>query len=68
MPTIYTKPCIHCNKISTIDAETQQQYDDYIAGIKLVQNIYPEKSVDERELLISGIHPKCWEEMYPENN
>ena len=68
MPTIYTKPCIHCNKTSSIDAETQQQYDDYIAGIKLVQNIYPEKSIDERELLISGIHPKCWEKMYPENN
>ena len=67
MTIIYTKPCIHCNLISTIEA-SDEQYAEYIEGIKYIQDVFPEKSADERELLISGTHPKCWDEMFPDED
>lgn len=33
---------------------------------ELVQNAFPYLSADEREMLISGICPKCWEKMFGE--
>lgn len=40
---------------------------DYAAwqGGELVQNAFPYLSADEREILISGICPKCWDNMFP---
>lgn len=32
----------------------------------LVQNAFPYLSADEREMLISGICPKCWDGMFGE--
>lgn len=29
----------------------------------LIQNVFPQLTIDEREQLISGICPKCWELM-----
>lgn len=29
-----------------------------------IQNVWPEKTPDERELLMSGIHPDCWDKMF----
>lgn len=31
---------------------------------RLIQNALTELNADERELLISGICPKCWDEMF----
>jgi len=33
-------------------------------GGELVQNAFPYLSADEREMLISGICPECWEKMF----
>lgn len=33
---------------------------------ELIQHVWPEWSVEERELLISGTHAACWDELYPE--
>lgn len=33
---------------------------------EFVQVVWPEMTPDERELLISGTHPACWEELFPE--
>jgi hypothetical protein len=32
---------------------------------EFIQDALPELSTDERELLISGICPKCWDVMFP---
>lgn len=39
---------------------------DYAAwqGGELVQNAFPYLSADEREILISGVCPKCWAETF----
>lgn len=61
-------PCPCCGSTSTIklDAKQTRQFDEgmkkYEAG-ELTQNAFPFLNPDERELLISGICPKCWESM-----
>lgn len=37
-------------------------------GGELVQNAFPYLSVDDREILVSGICPKCWAETFGEED
>lgn len=39
-------------------------YWEWVNEGKLVQNAFPYLSADEREMLISGICPKCWESTF----
>ena len=32
----------------------------------LIQDAFPGLSPDERELLMTGTHPACWDAMFPE--
>lgn len=41
---------------------TDEQYNKYIEGEDNIQNIFPDWPVDEREMLISGICGKCWDQ------
>lgn len=43
---------------------TFQQYKQWKYGKDLVQNIFPEKKPEIREMLISGICPECWKKMF----
>jgi hypothetical protein len=38
-------------------------YDRWQAG-EHIQSVWPEFSADKREMLISGTHPKCWDELW----
>ena len=42
--------------------------DDFFAwqGGKCAQDAFPYLSTDDREMLISGICPKCWDSMFDE--
>ena len=42
--------------------------DDFFAwqGGKCAQDAFPYLSADDREMLISGICPKCWDSMFDE--
>ncbi len=61
---VQTKPCISCGEVSTLELEPEKVR-RYEAG-EHVQNVWPEKSPGERELLITGTHPDCWDKMFPE--
>ena len=54
--------CPFCGAISNIpcDEDALAQYD---AGA-LVQDAFPYLSADEREMLISGICPTCWNDTF----
>lgn len=41
---------------------TDEQYNKYIEGEDNIQNIFPDWPADEREMLISGICGKCWDQ------
>jgi hypothetical protein len=46
---------------------TQQQLNDFFNGrLGLAQEAFPHLSVDEREFIISGIHPIEWRELFGE--
>ena len=60
-----TNPCPLCGKTSTVEIE-QDKMDRWRQG-EYVQNVFPEWTADERELLITGTHPKCWDEMFEQD-
>lgn len=63
-PTTHvTKHCNHCNG-STRVFMTREQEVRLERGEEYVQSIFPHIHMDKREVLISGIHPECWEEMF----
>ena len=61
-----TQICPHCNKDAAVSV-VRHHYHRWIAG-ELAQHAFPEMKPEDREMLISGIHPQCWEEMYPEED
>ena len=57
-----TPPCMGCDQSSVVPLE-----DDKYARWKLgafIQQVWPEKSDEERELIMTGTHPACWNEMF----
>ena len=57
-----TKPCYHCGDSGLI-AVTNSDLERYKNGA-LMQEAFPEMSIENREMLISGTHDKCWNEIY----
>lgn len=51
--------CGHANEV----AVNEEDYWDWQDGA-LVQDAFPYLSADEREMLISGICPTCWEKTF----
>lgn len=54
--------CRHANEIAINEAD----FWDWQDGA-LVQDAFPYLSADEREMLISGICPNCWDGMFGED-
>ena len=57
--------CPFCGKVNEVGVN-EMDYWDWQDGA-LVQNAFPYLSADEREALISGICPKCWNKMFGED-
>ena len=55
--------CKCCGKPVKIEM-TDDQYNKYIGGDDLIQNIFPELSPGIREMLISGTCPDCWKKIF----
>ena len=58
--------CPFCGKAHEIEVN-EIDYLDWQDG-ELVQNAFPYLSADEREMLVSGICPKCWNESFGEDD
>lgn len=58
--------CKYCNKIYKIPV-FKEDLEEYNKGEKLVQECFPYISPEYRELLISGMCPECWDNLYEEN-
>ena len=65
IPVFYKKICFHCNN-ETQFLMTQQDYDRWKIDGEYIQNVFPEEPADIREWMISGTHPKCWDQMFLE--
>ena len=58
--------CPICGETNYISVESEDWY-AYVNG-ELAQNAFPYLFADEREMLISGICPTCWNKMFGEEN
>lgn len=57
--------CPFCGRGNEVEVN-ESDYWDWQDG-ELVQNAFPYLSADEREMLISGICPTCWDKMFGSN-
>jgi hypothetical protein len=58
------QPCMVCKQRSVLELDQ-----DLIDKLKdpnrpTIQSIVPDMDADQRELLISGTHPECWDKMF----
>ena len=57
-----TKPCMHCGKttVMKLDRESVEAWKNG----EFIQEAFPELNKGSRELIVSGIHPECWNAMF----
>jgi hypothetical protein len=58
---VTTHPCVVCNKSSEVKLD-KDKFTRWING-EFAQNVWPEMSPGEREVLVSGTHDACWEQL-----
>lgn len=61
---VVTRNCLNCGEFTyvTVDVEGYYRWQ----GGEHIQTALPMLTTNERELLLSGTHPDCWDEMFPE--
>lgn len=47
---------------------TEEQFEKYLKGDDLIQNLMPELSANEREFIISGVTPEEWDQEFENEN
>ncbi len=57
--------CVSCGNPQHMQANADG-YIEWRYGDKYIQEAMPELSVDDREMLISGVCGKCWNNMFKE--
>jgi len=62
--TELVRECRFCGGVTVIYVE-QDRYVKWRNG-GLVQDVWPELSPQGREMLVTGTHAECWNEMFPE--
>lgn len=59
---VTTPACTVCGKSSEVEV-TEKEF-AALNGNEMIQNALPDWSADQRELFISGTHPKCWDDLF----
>jgi len=60
---IHTNSCMHCRQSNAISLDIDP-YTRWTQG-RNIQDVFPHLSSDDRELIVSGTHPKCWDQIFP---
>lgn len=66
MITVICKPCMLCNAQAQV-VITEAEHIAWKAG-GYVQDVFASYTPEFREMLISGTHPECWDNMFPEED
>ena len=61
---LHRNTCHHCRKENLI-LVNNVDYSRWAEGKEYAQNVFTWLNHEDREILITGIHPKCWLEMFP---
>ena len=62
--SVVTNPCPACGERTNLEVDLTS-YMRWQGGV-LIQDAFPDLTNDERELLITGTHPACWDTMFGE--
>jgi hypothetical protein len=62
----FEKQCCACNTIHVITVE-DDKYRRWREG-ELIQNVWPEKSIVDREIMISGTCGPCFDQLFKEDS
>lgn len=62
---IYLNTCIHCSKKNAFSMLASDYYRWKVTR-HYVQDVFPTLTSQDREILISGTHPDCWREIFPD--
>jgi hypothetical protein len=57
-------PCVHCGEGSEVLLDGSDYYRFFVKGEGYVQEVFPYLSAAQRELLVTGIHPDCWNTVF----
>lgn len=57
------KLCIVCDEDNIVHMPVEA-YNKYVHEGLAIQNAWPNSTPDEREGIITGTHPACWETLY----
>jgi hypothetical protein len=60
---VKTKTCTVCDEYElwVLDRAAVERW----RGGDLIQDVFPDMSVNDREMLITGTHPACWDNLFP---
>jgi hypothetical protein len=60
---ILNNTCIHCGEANqiTLDAVALANW----RNRELIQNVFPKLDYNQREIIQTGIHPECFDAMFP---
>lgn len=61
---LITKPCPYCERIQKV-AVPESGFKAWKSGTR-IQDALPGLTADEREILLSGICPECWDANFGE--
>ena len=64
---VTTPTCIHCREPGEliVDKEKYKEFTETPRHLRrLIQDIFPEHSRGEREQLLTGVHPECFDDMF----
>lgn len=59
---VQTPTCSVCGKTTLVELD-EAKVERWLAG-EHIQVVWPEMPKDEREMLISGTHPACWDRLF----
>lgn len=58
------RTCCFCDGSTAIVLD-KDKFDRWLYG-EWVQNVWPELSADDREMLVTGTHAECWDKLFEE--
>ena len=64
---VITKQCTVCGSRGRVFDVDALGFTLWQTGLEEIQDALPELTKDERELLMTGIHAHCWEQMWKGN-
>ena len=61
---VKSRPCTVCGEYEVWSLD-RQAVTSWQEG-ENIQNAFPDMNAEDREILISGTHPACWDKLFPE--